>query len=219
MNHFALIIMHEESTPPGTTLLWLKQNNINYDLINASHQNLSVDMTKYSIVFICGGIMNLDQEEQFPWLIEEKKLIKKLIVANIKLVGLCLGAQLIADALGAKVFTGEKWEAGWQDVLLNSNETLKVFQFHGQQFTLPKDALHLGKSFVCENQFFTYGDSIMAFQFHPEATVEWTTYCSKSINLPKSDIAVQTPEEILRDNHYQLKLQNWYFEKLKSFLL
>ena len=123
--------------------------------------------------------MNVYEEKKYPFLRDELALIESCIKKNVKLLGLCLGGQLIARALGAKVTKNRVKEIGWFDIQLTESgkssplfsslpEKLKVFQWHGDRFDIPDGSLHLARSELCENQAFLYDDRALALQFHVE---------------------------------------------------
>ncbi|MEY4615328.1 MAG: hypothetical protein RJB66_288 [Pseudomonadota bacterium] len=221
-----LIIQNSNETPPGTTIEWCKSRAINPHLIQAWTSPQWPDPREYLGVVICGGGMNVDQEQTHPWLRSEKALIRSLLEQNVKTLGLCLGAQLIAEALGARVGPHTQWEVGWHDVELKENiffkeqKQFKVFQWHKYTFDIPNGALHLSSSEACSHQAFSYGENVLAFQFHPESTREWVIDCAtdESESYPSGDF-VETRETILSQLQHQVKLQDWYWSVLDRFFL
>ncbi|HIG78939.1 MAG TPA: type 1 glutamine amidotransferase [Cycloclasticus sp.] len=134
-------------------------------------------------LIIMGGPMSTNDEKTLPWLTAEKAFIKSVIEAGKTVFGICLGAQLIADALGARVTTMEYPEFGWHSVspspdientLLADvfNQDLTFFHSHGDMFDIPMGAKKIGASQACPNQGFTYKNHVIAIQFHPEITAE-----------------------------------------------
>ncbi len=132
---------------------------------------------------VMGGPMNIYEESKYPWLAQEKRFIEQAI-ANEKIVlGICLGSQLIADVLGAKVFPNPDKEIGWFPIELTSEaqssptfnvlpQQFTVFHWHGDTFELPSGAIRMAKSEGCENQAFIYGERVIGLQFHLESTKE-----------------------------------------------
>lgn len=131
------------------------------------------------LLIVMGGTMSANDEKVFPWLRTEIAWIKDYINAGKPIIGLCLGAQLIAKSLGATVKTNPEKERGWRDVYATSPkssdcfaipQTIRVLQWHSETFTLPEHAIHLAQNEVCQNQIFQYHKNVIGFQFHPEVT-------------------------------------------------
>ncbi len=130
---------------------------------------------------VMGGPMGIDDEDRYPWLAEEKRFIRQVIDAGKLVLGICLGAQLIADALGAKVSKNPHREIGWFDItrLPSASGTIlgnvlpvqaEVFHWHGDTFDIPDGAVPLAESEACRNQGFVFDNRVVAFQFHLETT-------------------------------------------------
>lgn len=123
--------------------------------------------------------MNVDEVESYPNLKTEVDLIRLAIDKEMPVLGVCLGSQLLAKALGASVVKNSEKEIGWYDVsptgegledslLSNFMQTEKIFQWHGDTFDLPEGAKLLASSPLCKHQAFKYGDRVYGFQFHLE---------------------------------------------------
>jgi len=127
---------------------------------------------------VMGGPMDIHNHAEHLWLIAEKEFIRQAIDANKAVLGICLGAQLIADVLGARVYPGPQKEIGWfpirrtQDAPDLLPEELMAFHWHGDTFDIPEGAVHLASSMACPNQGFLYNDRVAALQFHMETTPE-----------------------------------------------
>ncbi|MBN1524987.1 MAG: type 1 glutamine amidotransferase [Spirochaetales bacterium] len=173
------------------------------------------DMGSFDLLCIMGGGMNIYEEDKFPFLKPEKEFLKAAIAANKKILGICLGAQLLADAFGARVKKNPQKEIGWFPVHLTKQAgqsiffkkvpgTFHAFHWHGDTFDLPADAVHCASSPACTNQIFTFGNRICAIQFHLEMT--WpnikaiATQCADEI-IPGEYI--QTAEIITEQRLYQ----------------
>jgi GMP synthase-like glutamine amidotransferase len=158
-----------------------------------------------------GGSMSVHDEVEYPWLVEEKKFIKKAIDAGKTVLGVCLGSQLVSDVLGAKVYKNEEKEIGWYDIektcFADSSKLMfdmalktKVFHWHGDTFDLPEGAIHLAYSNACKNQAYLYMGRVLALQFHLEPTKDWIREMVESGGDDLTDGRyVQSAEEILKN--------------------
>jgi len=138
------------------------------------------DPLGYDAVFSLGGSMNVDEEAAHPWLVEQKALLRRLLAAEVPLLGLCLGGQLIAEAAGAEPRRAARPEIGWHAVELTEAGRrdpllaplapgFEAFQWHSYEFPLPAGAVALARSEVCL-QACRVGESAWAIQFHPEVS-------------------------------------------------
>ncbi|MDZ4818816.1 MAG: gamma-glutamyl-gamma-aminobutyrate hydrolase family protein [Planctomycetota bacterium] len=132
---------------------------------------------------ILGGPMNVDQTEQFPALAEELHWIRSAIEQQLPVLGICLGSQLLAKALGAKVYPNKTKEIGWypldltdagmiDPLFVGSARQETVFQWHGDTFDLPDGSRLLATSPVCRAQAFGYGANAYGLQFHMEVSTD-----------------------------------------------
>lgn len=132
-------------------------------------------------LIVMGGPMGIYDDEMYPWLIEEKQYVKQAITKGKTVIGICLGSQLIADVLGAKVYPNKQKEIGWFDirqtelskeidVISNFENQFPVFHWHGDTFDLPPKSTHLFFSDVCKNQGFIFNYNVLGLQFHFEVT-------------------------------------------------
>ena len=138
------------------------------------------DPSQCDLVIAMGGPMSVNDEQEHPWLVPEKAFIRQAIRLGLPVVGICLGAQLIASALGARVYPGRHREIGWFPLetadtggdVFRLPSGVPVFHWHGETFDLPSGAVHLAKSEACENQAFQIGRNVVGLQFHLETTPE-----------------------------------------------
>jgi GMP synthase (glutamine-hydrolysing) len=140
-------------------------------------------LADFDRLVIMGGPMNIYEDDRYPWLAGERALIRAAIAAGKSAVGICLGAQLLADALGSPVVAGQHKEIGWLPIRLTEAARLSslcaglpeqpiVFHWHGDTFAIPEGAVHLAKSEGCVSQAFVYDNRILGLQFHLESTPE-----------------------------------------------
>lgn len=187
------------------------------------------DLKKTDLLIVMGGPMSVNDEDKFPWLVSEKKFIYEAIHAGRPVLGICLGAQLIASAGGARVYRNHTKEIGWYPLygipsddssIFQFPPSLKVFHWHGETFDLPSGASCLAKSDGCENQAFQIGKSVIGLQFHlettPNAAQELVSYCREELVPTKY---IQTEEEILSADPQTYKSINQLMDRILSFLL
>jgi len=135
----------------------------------------------FDTLIVMGGPMNIYDYAAYPWLSAEKVFIKEAIAAGKIVLGICLGAQLIANVLGAKIYPNQHREIGWftiqrspeleQTILSNViPKQAMVFHWHGDTFDIPNGAKALAESAACKNQGFILDDRVVGFQFHLETT-------------------------------------------------
>lgn len=132
------------------------------------------------LLIVLGGPMSVNDEQQYPWLAAEKSFIRAAVGAGKQVLGICLGAQLIASALGARVYRNVAREIGWHPIAsvpaapgsraFEFPAAMEVFHWHGETFDLPAGSVPLARSVACEHQAFQVGARVMGLQFHLEAT-------------------------------------------------
>lgn len=134
--------------------------------------------TDIDLVIALGGPMSVNDEEACPWLRAEKRFVAEAIAGGKAVLGICLGSQLIAGALGARVYPGAQKEIGWFPIHAEPAipgkfafpATVEVFHWHGETYDLPPGAAHLARSAACRHQAFQVGDRAIGLQFHLETT-------------------------------------------------
>ena len=201
----ALIITHVNSEGPGTLGDFLISQNIDIERVNFSQgEVLPKDPLEYDIIITMGGPMSIHDEDRYPFLSEEVRFLRKAIEGNVPLLGICLGAQLIARSCGAWVGKAEKQELGWKDVFITEagkkdmlfqgiSNVMRVFQWHEDTFDIPQGSTFLATGWDCENQAFRYRNAF-GLQFHIEVTREML--CQWFEGSPELDTILQGYEEI-----------------------
>ena len=133
------------------------------------------------LLVVLGGPISAGDDGRYPFLADEVRLIERRLAVDRPTLGICLGAQLMARALGARVYGAGRKEIGWGPLSLSEAGAASalallapchasVLHWHGDTFDLPRGALHLASTEVCENQAFGWGERALALQFHPEVT-------------------------------------------------
>jgi GMP synthase-like glutamine amidotransferase len=174
-------IQHVDFETPGYILEWAitQQYSISF---TKTYESITFPATdSIDMLVIMGGPMGVYEEDKYAWLKPEKEFIKAAIDAGKKVLGICLGSQLIAEVSGAKVYPHTEKEIGWWPVQKITNEKttalidflpdeFMTFHWHGDTFDLPPGAIHLFATKVCPHQGFLLNEQVVGLQFHPEAT-------------------------------------------------
>lgn len=202
-------VLHETFEGPGCMHDWIKlkgyQVTVNRTFLHEAYPG----MDQFDWLIIMGGTMSTREEEKHRWLQAEKKFILKSVESGKIILGICFGAQLIAEVLGAKVYEAKEKEIGWFPVNLIKNnlpeelntlpESTTVFHWHGDTFDLPDGAIRLASSETTINQAFLYRDKVIALQYHHEVTKEAIGLMLDNLGWQlKKDRYVQSVEEIMK---------------------
>lgn len=175
-----LVFQHVPYEILGTLDPLLRARRIRIRYVNfGRHPDARPDLAGYDAVIVLGGPMNVDEAERFPHLRTELGLIGEALGRGMPVLGICLGAQLLAHALGAAVGRNPVPELGWVDVAPTSaastdpvlgvlDQPSPIFQWHGDTFDLPPGAELLATSNTCRNQAFRFGKHAYGLQFHLE---------------------------------------------------
>jgi GMP synthase (glutamine-hydrolysing) len=177
-----LSLIHQDDAPTGTFADAVRERGGELMEWNLARGAPPESPEAFDAVFVFGGGMHVDQEDQHPWLREEDDLIKGLLAAELPLLGVCLGGQLIAKAAGGHVGPATQEEVGWHEVELTAEaagdplfaggpERFAAFQWHSYTFDLPPGGVPLARNSV-GLQAFRIGDSAWGIQFHAEVTRE-----------------------------------------------
>ncbi|MGV3464370.1 MAG: type 1 glutamine amidotransferase [Heyndrickxia sp.] len=185
-------------------------------------------LDSFDLLIILGGKMGAYEEEEFPWLITEKKFIREAIDANKWVFGICLGVQLLANVLGSKVYPHTHQEIGWWPLKLTEEalsspllegipKEFVVFEHHGDTYDLPEGAVRLASSNGCTNQAFSYRDRVIGIQFHPEFTNGMIHGFKEDAEGQMIDGAFcQTPNEWINKSSYLANAKTLLFTILQN---
>lgn len=174
---------------------------------------------------IMGGPMGVHDHGEHPWLGEEKTFIRAMIERGKTVIGICLGAQLIADVLGAKVYPGPHKEIGWFPLRRAPGapewipEKLTAFHWHGDTFDVPENATLLASSAACQNQGFVYRDRVVGLQFHLESTHQSIAALIQNCGQELVDAPFIQSDEQMESGHCNIPAINAAMENLLNNLL
>ncbi len=212
----------------GSIQPWLNSNGYEISFTRFFESVDLPDPKAIDLLVIMGGPMSVNDETEFPWLTLEKQFVRELIEGGKAVLGICLGAQIIANAMGASVFPNPVKEIGWFPVYgvdTDASATFRfppstiVFHWHGETFELPNGAIRLARSEGCENQAFQLGKRGIGLQFHLETTPEsvraMISHCHREL-VPSR--YVQTQEEILAARPSRYATINALMSDILSFL-
>jgi len=223
-----LIIKHVDIEGPGLIEHCLKQKAVPHRIICLETGEPLPGPSGFTHIVLLGGPMNVYEEDRYPFLKSEDLFIKEAIQRGKHVLGICLGAQLIAKALGARVTKSPVKEIGWSEVSL-TEEGLKdplfsalpkafpVFQWHEDTFEIPRWGTLLATSPDVPNQAFQYGDNAYGLQFHLEVTMdmirEWTEEYGEGTPSLRTEILRVTEKEFGNVTSMGTRFLNRFFVK------
>jgi len=179
-----LVFQHVAAEPLGTldALIRARGHRIRFHNFER-HPDAAPTLDRYRGLIVLGGPMNVEDRQRRPHLVTELTAIEAALRLDKPVLGICLGAQLLAHVLGAPVRRHEQHEIGWYELVTTAagrgdpvvgalGERAPVFQWHSRTYDLPASAVHLARTATCEQQAFRYGANAYGFQFHLEADAE-----------------------------------------------
>ena len=207
-----LLLQHDPLDGPGALTDWAAEHGYSVAICLICQGEPLPPLESFDLLVSLGGPMGAYEEEKHPWLAAEKEYLRQALTAGKKILGLCLGAQLLADALGGKAFRHTCKEFGWQPIepleegltWFGGISVFQAFQWHGDTYSLPPGAIQLARNQAAEQQAFLIegpcGGKALGLQFH----LEWTEQMAREALAepgvaPPPSPSVQTPEEILSD--------------------
>jgi len=172
------VLQHVPFEGPGSIAAWLEAQRAAVAYTRFYESTRLPSIGNLDLVIALGGPMSVNDDASLSWLADEKRFIREAIDRGLPVVGICLGAQLVASTLGARVRRAPRKEIGWFEVescdaagdCFRFPSRSTVFHWHGETFDLPRGAVRLARSEACENQAFQFGERVIGLQFHLETT-------------------------------------------------
>jgi GMP synthase-like glutamine amidotransferase len=172
-----VVLQHEPFEGPALIADWADERGHELSIRHVYGGDALPDLDFVDWIVVMGGAMSVNDEDSLPWLVAEKALVRRAVEEGKRVLGVCLGAQMIASALGAHVYPNEEREIGWWPLqvladgrkLLPSEEPT-VLHWHGETFDLPPHSALLASTGACANQAFAIGGRVVGLQFHLECT-------------------------------------------------
>lgn len=200
-------LQHADFERLGSIRPWLESQGYDVTATRLYCGEALPEVSGLDLLVVMGGMMSVNDEQEFPWLVAEKAFIREAIDQGVAVLGVCLGAQLIANVLGSQVYPNRQREIGWFPIegqVPAQSDTfvfpaqVKVLHWHGETFDLPEGAVALASSAACANQAFQWGDRVIGLQCHLESTPELVrAFVEASLDELQAEEWVQTPEQLL----------------------
>ena len=213
------VLQHVPFEELGNIQPWLAQHNAEIHYCRLYANEPLPEVADVDLLVVLGGPMSVNDESHYPWLVAEKVFLAQAIAAEKPIVGICLGAQLIASCQGARIYSNYAKEIGWFDItavaalgdVLSLPANMHVFHWHGETFELPAKAVLLASSVACNNQIFQLGKRVIGLQCHLETTEEnarsMVLHCADELT---GGSFIQDADEILAASEAQYQqLAEW----------
>lgn len=213
MSLSVLVFQHEPQDGPGYLGEALQRRGGRLRIIRLDEGEEVPEIAKHEMLLVMGGTMNVYQEDKYPWLVKETRAIRQAAESGITVLGVCLGGQLLAKALGAQVHLGVATEIGFEQIMLTeAGSTDPLFQgmphieaveWHNDTFDIPIGAVALACSDRCAHQAFRFGARAYGLQFHPEVSpamlAEWIREAGEPIDRSSFHRAVESKGSALQE--------------------
>ena len=221
------VLQHAEAEGPGEIASWAHKRFHHVELTHLYRGDALPAWSSFDLLLVMGGEMNIYQYRDWPWLKPERELIAAALAAGRPVIGICLGAQLIADALGCRVTQNPEYELGWLPVTWTPEARAycpeipgqtTVLHWHGDTFELPQGATRLAWSPGCPEQGFLIPGKCLALQFHPEVDPKHAAEFVATQNAWPHGQYVQTADEVIaRAPEHQPGVRQILFPLLDRF--
>ncbi len=221
------VIQHVPYEGPGYITKWAVMRGWRPYHIRRYRSDPLPDCRSFRAVVVMGGPMGVMDEADYPWLAEEKQWLAEVIEQGVMVLGVCLGAQLLAHVLGAEVYEGAYPEIGWFPIrkvtpnawpMAELPDLMHVFHWHGDTFDLPNGAVLLAQSEAFPHQAFVWQRNVLALQFHMEMDSNVLYQLLRFGKLPLPSRWVQSPDFIRQGlEKYSVKNHQWLTQVLDAF--
>jgi GMP synthase-like glutamine amidotransferase len=222
------VLQHVPFEGLGSIEPWLTERGANIRYTRFFERNPLPDLGAVDLLVVMGGPMSVNDEANFPWLKLEKQTIREAVARDIRVLGVCLGAQLIANALKSRVYPNPVKEIGWFPIqgVHEGEDTFRfpsqctVLHWHAETFDLPGGAVKLARSLGCENQAFQLKRHVIGLQFHLEMTTDGARSIVESCRnelVPGSYI--QSAREILETPATRYRAINQLMNEVLEYLV
>ena len=213
------IIQHDDLVVPGTIIDWAEQEQIDYEVTKIHKGESLPAIDSFDLVIVLGGRMGANDDALYDWLLEEKAFLQHAVSANKYVLGICLGAQLLAEVLGGRAYPNTAKEIGWWPVsftretcgtlLEGLSGIMPLMQLHGDTVELPNKAENFASSEATVNQAFIVGDRVVGLQFHPEVDRVGLTPLAMAVSKEAgAGRFIQQPTDYLaQDSHFATSKQ------------
>ncbi len=222
---------HVPYETPANIFRWAKDRNISITGTHLYKNEPFPDFASFDMLIVMGGPMGVYDEDRYPFLKREKIFIENAISLGKKVLGICLGAQLIAEVLGSRIYKCENKEIGWFPVYKTEEakkskyfydfpDSLEVFHWHGDTFDIPKNTRHIFSSEGCQNQAFESNDGkVIGLQFHLEVDIDTVKAWIKEgeDEIKGGGKYIQNPKEMISDYKRFITLENSLYKFMDRF--
>ncbi len=209
----AHVFQHVPFEGPGSIGPWLEARGWLVGVTRLFQDHELPNAAEIDFLIVMGGPMSVNDEQVLPWLVPEKRFIGDMIHRGKAVLGVCLGAQMIANVLGSKVYPNAEKEIGWFPIQSTASghygrvvrfpDECVVFHWHGDTFDLPAGAVQLATSAACRNQAFQFGPNVIGLQFHletmPDSAHDLVAHCREDLVPAKyvqpDDVILSAPAE------------------------
>jgi len=230
------VFQHVPFEGPGFISSWAEEKNASLSVTHVYQNQTPPAPSEYDWLIVMGGPMGANDDAVLSWMSGEKAAIQKALDANKPILGICLGAQLLANILGAKVYPNAQREIGWFPIEASPSGksaekisklypgSLEVFHWHGDTFELAPGMERIFSSSACENQAYVYNENVIGLQFHLETTPSSARALidngaeDYAPGIPRNGAFVSTPEKMLARPERFTTL-NGYCATLLDFML